>query len=142
MTTSYDDPCRELADAIGLKSSDSVLFVGVGQRLGDFKEFASSVKFVRTGPEVKKLIVEDVRFDKVVVGFGNLLDCAQLVNDGGLLAHLNQNQDEEEEMDRLFHRFIDGNYLNARTWATRVGGDLTNITDARGLPLAATRGRI
>ncbi len=139
---SYDDPGNELASAIALKKNDSVLLVGVGQRLGDFKELAGSIRFVRTGPEVKKLIVEDAKFDKVIVGFGNILDCAQLVKKGGLLAHLNQNPEEEEEMDRLFHRFVDGNFLNARTWSTLVGEDLLNITDARGLPLSATRGRI
>jgi hypothetical protein len=142
MNDSYADPCRELADAIALKPSDSVLFVGVGQRIGDFREFASSVKFVRTGPEVKKLIVEDAKFDKVVVGYGNILDCAQLVASGGLLAHLNQNPDEEEEMDRLFERFVEHNFLSSRTWRTKVGGDALNISDARGIPLSAVRGRI
>lgn len=143
MLNSFVDPCVELANVAGLKSRDSVLFVGVGQRgLSDIDRFVNSVGFVRTNSELKRLVVEEARFDKVFVGSGNLLDAAQLVSRGGLLGHINQNPEEADELEELFMNTIERNFLNAHTWVTSWGNHRLCLTDARGTALSYTNGRI
>ena len=145
MTTTTPEPvdhCLELANAAGVKSTDEILLINFPQRFKDLKKFSSSVRSVSTNAELKKLLVEGYKFNKVFIGYGNILEAAQLVADGGRLGHLNSADVDPSAEPRQFREVIDYNFLNANVWQMKLTDGSLDLTNACGLALTHTRGRL
>lgn len=126
----------DFADIIGIKPSDHILFISVNKikDLEDFIQYGKYVDVVRSKRELKKRIIYDMKYEKIVLEFNprfhdieTILDCILLNSKGGLFNVIGNYTTETKKI-------IENKFPKANNWTFESAFGTILVSTANGIP--------